>query len=133
VSEPTLFDATPYIVTKPEPAQPESKASAGTRLRLRQAQAIANGVHPLALVFGTMRMHPDANRHAKSTDYGRTLPLRCGSCRWREPVNGGAHAYPKCMYGKMSGRPWPRVSHGPATDVRAWWPACTEYAAVSHG
>lgn len=131
MSDLTLFDATPYMVARPEPAQPESKASAGTRLRLRQAQAVTHGVHPLGLVFAGMRMHPDADRNATSTDYGRNLPLRCGSCRWREPV--GKHAYPKCLFGKMSGRPWPRVSHGPATDVRAWWPACTEYAAVSHG
>lgn len=37
--------------------------------------------------------------------------------------------YPKCLFGETNedNRP-PRASHGGATDVRAWWPACTDYS-----
>jgi hypothetical protein len=116
-----LFDADP-----PPAAPPPAEKLSPDRLRTqRQHDAVARGVHPLALVFGpAVRVHQDADRS-------------CGNCRFRAPGR-----YPKCMYGygrveipatkRYPGGPtyrvvWPRGSHGPATDVRAWWPACTDH------
>lgn len=88
----------------------------------RQAGAIRAGVHPLALVFGaTVVMHPGADRTATRGD-GPRLPLRCGTCRYRFGVRH-ASTYPKC-----GARDGARVTRGPATDVRAWWPACLDYS-----
>lgn len=93
--------------------------SAGGRRRVRQAQAVLAGVHPLALAITGIRMHPDADRTAHAGDRP-TLPLRCGSCWHRRDTHWG---YPKCWYGGDS-----RVTHGDATTVRAWWPACADYS-----
>ncbi len=119
-----LFDADPApALPPPEPLSPDRRRT------LRQHQAVENGVHPLALVFGpAVRVHSDPAR-------------RCGNCRHRCP--SGAHAYPKCLLGyqrtelppddhrRRSGQThavsMPRVSSGAATDVRAWWPACTDH------
>lgn len=95
--------------------------SAGGRRRVRQAEAVANGVHPLALVIRGVRMHPDADRTATSSDRPN-LPLRCGSC-WHRFINRLGNAYPKCGFSAS------RVSHGAATDIRSWWPACDQYSA----
>ncbi len=92
--------------------------SAGGRRRVRQAEAVANGVHPLALVIRGVRMHPDADRTARATDRPN-LPLRCGSC-WRRSDN--YRGYPKCGFSAT------RQSHGPSTDLRSWWPACDQYS-----
>jgi hypothetical protein len=116
----TLFDL-------PEGAQRAEEVdalSAGGRRRIRQAQAVAAGVHPLALVMSPVVMHPDADRTAKATDR-RDLPLRCGTCWHRRPSWFG---YPKCWFGGDS-----RTSHGDATTVRAWWPACTDYRPLTAG
>lgn len=126
--------------------------TAGERMRRRQAARISNGYHPLALETGTLRLHPDAPR-ITSREAGSRLGdyLQCGTCRFRQPVNGGNRDYPKCLFGREE-RPitdrmraayptlygsakvvilTPRMSHGGATDVRAWWPACTDYQRVS--
>jgi len=110
----TLFDL-PDGAELPAPEE----LSAGGRRRVRQAAAVANGVHPLALVIRGVRMHPDADRTATSTDRPN-LPLRCGSC-WHRVAN--RYGYPICGVSST------RQSHGPATDIRAWWPACTKYSA----
>lgn len=115
-----LFDVTALVVTPPEPEH----LSADRRRTLRQAQAVASGVHPLGLVFSWVRMHPDADRVA-SVDDRKDLPLRCGSCCFRQLSSHHNRNHAKCTEG------WPaRASHSAATDVRAWWPACTDYVAV---
>lgn len=103
-----------------EPAEPEpvEELSAGQRLTRRQRQDVTNGRHPLT----GQPIHPEATRFALATD-PKGLPFTCGSCRFRDP--GG---YPKCVLPGSNGRPIPdRLTHGPATDVRAWWPACPDY------
>lgn len=104
--------------------------TAGQRLRARQAARIAAGRHPLSAAYGVpLRLHPEAPRDARKDD-GRDYP-RCGSCTYREVV-GGAHAgrFPKCLFG-YDGRRWvtaSRATNSEASDVRAWWPACVDYA-----
>lgn len=107
----------------PPPVPDETGMSADQRRTRRQADAVAAGCHPLALVFpDRVWMHPDADRTADRSD-PPNLPLRCGSCIWRQSIQR-ANAYPKCF-----AQDGARFSHSAATDVRAWWPACTEYSA----
>jgi hypothetical protein len=103
--------------------------TAGERLRIRQAARIRAGMHPLSIGGSLIRLHPDAPREAHKDD-GGTYP-RCGSCTYREVI-GGAHEsrFPKCLFG-YDGRRWSsagRATNSAATDVRAWWPACADYA-----
>jgi hypothetical protein len=106
----TLFDVTP--VALPPPAE---KLSPDRRRTLRQRHAVARGVHPLALVFGPSVRVLD--------DPGRT----CGDCRFRQLLAGGARHYSKCVFGDGA-----RASRSAATDVRAWWPACTDHEWGDH-
>lgn len=128
----SLFDFQPFVV---EP--PEEHLSADRRRTVRQAEAVARGVHPLALVHPTVRMHPgaDATRTATQAN-AHERPMRCGTCRFREQVSGGANNYPKCVWRPASDQPDangrhrtapPRYSAGGATDVRGWWPACNDW------
>lgn len=120
MTELALFDMDPTVPV-PEPAEP---ISADRRRTIRQAEAIARGVHPLALVVPTIRMHPDTDRGARPGDGIKTL--RCGSCKWRALWLWHNKTYPKCT--NLHGRPTrPLTTHGAATDCRAWWPACTAY------
>jgi len=48
----------------------------------------------------------------------------CGNCRFREVFGRAKRGYPKCTYG---GDTPPRATHSAASDVRAWWPACTDH------
>jgi hypothetical protein len=124
VDDVALFDAALYV----QPAQP--KLSEQRRRTLRQEQAAANGVHPLALALRdpTIRVHPDAPRDRTGDG------PRCGSCWYRRAVEtNGNRRWPKCTYGvenwtdQTRGRA-PRVTHGAGTDVRRWWPACDSYS-----
>lgn len=110
--QPALFEAPP---APPVPeAAPVAKVSADVRRRQRQAQALAHGYHPLGVALGAhIRLHPQAAPAGDRAADG----ARCGTCRWREPGR-----YPKCFYDRPH-----RISHGPGTDVAAWWPACTNY------
>lgn len=105
------------------PERPELDLSAGQRLTLRQSADIAAGRHPLTLTYTlVLPLHPNADRERDATS-GRSDPLTCGSCVFRQRLGHHDYAYPKCT------RPGAPISHGPATDVRAWWPACTHYEA----
>jgi hypothetical protein len=103
--------------------------SAGQRLTLRQASDISIGRHPLT----GGALHPLASRH-RDADSTKSDPFTCGSCYFRRVEQYHDRAYPKCW------RPNPnvgadapmraiysRVTHGAGSDVRAWWPACTDY------
>lgn len=133
MSENALFDMQPG--TAPGPVE-----SAAQRRTRRQRDAIRRGAHPLALVFGAgaVRMHPDADRDA-APGAGSRLPLRCGSCTWRRLIRAGHDKpYPKCMRTPDDTEPQPlsdspRATASEATDVRAWWPACTNYMERSTG
>lgn len=132
-----LFAAEPYTVALAPDAEPGEKLSADRKRTRRQAQAVARGVHPLALPGLRVRMHPDADPDRTATsDNAAARPLRCGTCRWRELVGGHSRSFPKCLYGagtwpngKVKVASAPRYSAGGATDVRAWWPACTDWQA----
>ena len=95
------------------PARAGEQLSAGRRRTLRQRADLEAGRHPLA--GGPLAVGPS---------------LTCGDCRFREVLPYHARSYPKCQWRPPGAGPssWPpRVSHGSATDVRAWWPACPDY------
>ncbi|MDG4832396.1 hypothetical protein O7627_24255 [Solwaraspora sp. WMMD1047] len=123
-----LFPAEPFLApeTGPLPADP---VSAGRRLTQRQAEAVRLGAHPLARVDPSIRIHPDADPdRTASADNAASRPLRCGTCRHRTTAT-----YPKCLWRPSSPGPVPRVTHGPASDVRAWWPACRDWQPREEG
>lgn len=127
----TLFDLAPTPAAEPEP-----KLSADRRRTLRQAEAIAKGSHPLALVFGSVVFprHPMTKGHSYSAEDVKGDPYTCGSCRWRQVLSYHRRGYPKCLKypASISAEQYERMkpiwaSHAASTDVRAWWPACTDY------
>lgn len=131
----------------PDPNEP--KLTYGERQRRRQAALIANGYHPLAgPLRNRLRLHPDTDRAQRRED-PQSGPT-CGTCAFRVLLGGHAKPYPKCVFGTFTtpitdeqrrtfplllGRTpagavhthQPRVTASDATDVRAWWPACTDY------
>ncbi len=123
MSEPTLFDVSNLLVEMPT-AEPLTD---GEKRNRRQAEAVRGGFHPLYASLGlALKLHPDA---APFDD--REAPgLRCGTCRFRQPHHGGSRSYPKCLWPDPEQRPakgWPRVTHGPGTDAKAFWPACLNH------
>lgn len=93
--------------------EPTEKLTADRRRTLHQRALIDVGVHPIT----RRQMHPDPER-------------TCGNCRFRStgsPLNG--RSYPKCLWPNPEGRQYPRATRGAATDVRAWWPGCTDHEA----
>jgi hypothetical protein len=106
--------------------------SRGVRRRQRQAAAIAAGAHPLSTALGwNIALHPGA-----PTGDDRTAPgPRCGSCWFRRTFSHRSGTWPKChqpstvTYADGSAvEGLARVTHGPGTDVKAWWPACIDYS-----
>lgn len=142
----TLFDADALRVIGTW-QEPLPEMTEGERLRHRQAARIATGYHPLAFGGMHIRLHPDAPRDAAKDD-GRTYP-RCGTCRFRRLMGGHSRDFPKCFVGyrerdlteeeigrnagtwRQRATKWidygPRVTGSTATDVKGWWPACTDY------
>ncbi len=111
-----------------------AELSADRRRTMRQAQDVANGIHPLT----REPIHPLASRH-RDADAPKADPFTCGSCRFREVLRYRGKGYPKCVNpGDMSAEAYERhgpatVSHSAATDVRAWWPACRDYSPGDSG
>lgn len=128
------------------------KQTVGERMRDRQAALISVGRHPLSdqpggpRLYGILRLHPDACRDVRWSTGKDRIPEgapTCGTCRFRQPVHGGAKDYPKCTWGRVEtpspagdppgsaagvrSTPGPRETHGDRSDVRAWWPGCTDY------
>lgn len=106
----------------------EPKLSAGQRLTLRQVEAISLGRHPLT----GGGLHELASRHRDAAS-PKSDPFTCGSCYFRMVVRYHGKSYPKCVFDPRRGGDdtldeYARVSHGAATDVRAWWPACLNYS-----
>ena len=129
--EPGLFDASPFYVAPPESADPD--LSPDQRRTLRQREDIAAGRHPLT----RGPLHPFAVGAIARPDNPKGQPFTCGSCRFRELIRYHGKSWPKCLRdGHYGNHPDPanmyleemtNVSHGAATDVRAWWPACVGY------
>lgn len=88
---------------------PLAGLSAGAKITARQHAAVAAGLHPLT-------------KTTARPDFGT-----CGGCALRST----AYGYPKCTLGaKLDVRPYragPYMTHGQATDCRAWWPACGDF------
>lgn len=130
----TLFDAAPFTTAGAELA-PGERLSGDRRRTLRQAAAIARGAHPLGLVITGVQVHPDADpARTASKDNVAARPLRCGTCVFREHLGGWAKCTvgaPSYANGERAVEKAPRVSRGASTDVRGWWPACTDYSAVA--
>lgn len=87
-----------------------------TRRQNLVAARISTGWHPLGR---HSRLHPDAAHDTTNHDGSG---LHCGTCRFREIRRYHDKSYPKCTYGNGI-----RISHSDTSDVRAWWPACTDY------
>lgn len=120
MSESVLFDAAPYQVG---PA-PHDRLSADRRRTVRQARDLAKGRHPLT----GGPLHADAAPH----DNREGLGLRCGTCRFRILSDHHNRTYAKCWWPNPdTGGTALRLTHGAATDVRVWWPACADYEAAS--
>ena len=83
------------------PAEASADLSSDRRRTARQRQLAADGWHPLT-------------RERSRSDLGT-----CGGCGHRVLQRRGDRSFPKCALGP--------VSHGAATDVRAWWPACARF------
>ncbi len=113
-----LFDVEPVEI---EPAEPLSATQRRTR---RQAAFLAHGRHPLSSPMGvSIFLHAEA----ASADDRDAPGRRCGNCRWRQLMGHHERSYPKCYLPlPVSGTPG-RISNSEATDVRAWWPACTSH------
>lgn len=93
------------------PAVPATAGSlsADQRRSTRAAQAIAFGWHPLRGI----PLHPDA-----PADRDGAGP-RCGSCAHLIRVGHHNRVYLKCDLVPLT--------HGPGTDARSWWPACSDW------
>ena len=97
--------------------------SAGRRLTLRQTATLAAGWHPLG-----PRLHAEAAPHNDRDAPGR----RCGNCQHRELFSHHSRTYPKCWYGWDGKHVTARLSHGAASDCRAWWPGCVDHLYAEH-
>lgn len=124
-----LFD---YADSGPAPDERPPDLSPDARRTVRQLLDLQRGTHPLARVVSRpdlMRLHPQAAPAEDRKAPGR----RCGNCAFRRLLNWHNRTYPKCLYGIQFADPnahigrLPRVSHGAATDVRAWWPGCVDH------
>jgi hypothetical protein len=121
-----LFPITPALLDIPNDAP---ALTAERRRTLRQRAMIERRVHPLAALGAHLTLHPEA----APIDLG--LPgRRCGNCRFRELMNlGSARDFPKCTFpGSMTADQYartggPRVTRSAASDVRRWWPGCTDH------
>jgi hypothetical protein len=100
--------------------------SAGQRLTRRQHELAARGGHPLSLALSRpLQVHPDAAAQDR----------RCGNCTFRESITGPDHgrSRPRCVIEKgpsastFTNSPFPRLSWGDGTQIRAWWPACVDH------
>lgn len=126
----SLFDA-PLAELAPLPPAPPGKTRGQIRIA-RQAEALRHGYHPLHLTTAHgLRLHPGA----APADDKAAAGHRCGTCWFRRPLSGHARSYPKCLFPSVAWAPggWPRQSDGDGTDVRRWWPACTDYRAEPAG
>lgn len=126
----TLFEGWEPEERKLRPSE-DPTLSPGRRLTLRQAEMIEDGIHPLT----RGALHPLASQR-RDADAPRDEPFTCGSCLFRksEKYHNGTYAKcwlpnPKVGADAPQSRIYDRVTHGAASDVRAWWPACPDYSA----
>lgn len=92
-----MLPGMPEVPERPPGDDRSRRRSFTARARL----LVAQGVHPLMRT----RARPDLGT--------------CGDCRFREVLQYHGRTYPKCVRSTMT--------HGEATDVRKWWPACERF------
>lgn len=121
---PRPAEVVPLFDLPPAPLAPPTERLSVDRARtIRQAGQLAVGVHPMT-GLGTLRVHATAAPHDDRAAPGR----RCGNCRYRRVTHHHRRTYAKCAHGgEIEHGSWPRATSGPATDVRAWWPGCTDH------
>lgn len=130
--QPALFD----LPTTAQRGEVEPvPVSAGRRQTARIRGVVELGGHPLGYL-GARRLpetlDPD-ERFDPGDPPGR--PATCGTCRLRKLWQFGNKRVAKCMVvecrpGSRPGSLYehhPRYTRSPRSDVRAWWPACTDY------
>lgn len=121
MSEPQLFDTTPYEVTHTSTLDELDGLGHDARATLRNARLIEAGTNP-----GTrLPLHPAASR-----ERGGSGP-RCGDCAHlytKRPPSSSGKTFLKCD--QTSVRP---DVHYDGPDMRAWWPACTRYEPADGG
>jgi hypothetical protein len=127
----------PGMPEPPPPAPVGPTRSAGQRLTERLAQDVRDGRHPLT----RGPLHRFASPETCTPTAARNVPFTCGSCRFRELIRWHDNTYPKCVRdlaradqdaAALADRTLDTaayITHGTATDVRRWWPACTHYEA----
>jgi hypothetical protein len=119
MTELTLFD----FGGAPEPGP---KLGEGARRTLRQAQAMAHGSHPLALLGSPLHLHPGAPPAGDRKAPG----ARCGGCQFAARNERG---FLKCTRGRSgevftpSFRSGPYETHGGGSDLKQWWPGCERF------
>ncbi len=91
-----------FHVDAPAAPEPGPDLSADQRRTLRQKADVERGRHPLRRQSCTF---PDAGT--------------CGECAYRVVLRYHGRSYAKCEQAEMT--------HGAASDCRAWWPACDRY------
>ncbi|WP_166905952.1 hypothetical protein [Mycobacterium sp. DL440] len=104
------------------PPEPEQLSRSEKRHRLI-AKRIAQGMHPL----GYVRLHPDASKERDG------VGPRCGGCRFRVVTSYRDKTYPKCHFPTRRGDKTVhlRDTGCESSDIRAWWPACTDFEAAT--
>lgn len=127
VEEPTLFDASALFVPSGEGGGAAS-LSPDRRRTVRQGELLHRGIHPLQpIAQRTLKLHAEA----APVDNHKAPGRRCGNCIFRVGSGWGDTAghYPKCWFGWVegSGASPPLYTRSAASDVRAWWPACTNH------
>lgn len=96
----------------------ESPALSADRKRTqRQKRDVDDGYHPLLTVL--YGRYPETRIHERGAD---GEPYTCGSCAFRELLSYRNRKFAKCVMSDGA-----RITHGAATDVRAWWPACRDW------
>lgn len=120
MSQDALFDSEPYAA---EGQADLTGLSPDRRRTVRQSVAIELGQHPLALAVGPLVLLGDNPKVEPYMGEGKAWwAKRCGNCQFRGVFGHHDRTYGKCTYDEPA-----RMSHGAATDCRAWWPACTDY------
>jgi hypothetical protein len=112
----------PECVVVPDPLE---GLSADRRRTLRQAADLEARRHPLT----GRRLHEEAAPAADRKAPGR----RCGNCFFRTSAMWHNKTFLKCAHpgslgaDEISVTAPPRVTHGAASDLRNWWPACPDH------
>jgi len=102
---------------EPSPVFEKPPRSAGQRMTERQAQDVKAGRHPLT--GGPLHERADTTARPKDPGNPSERLYRCGSCIHRVSLNHHGEYWPKCDLST--------ITHGQASDVRAWWPACPRW------